>query len=127
MNDFEKQTNYYAHRKQKRLRGPLEAKLFALRRGYEGKIGRHVTEPMLARLLGCTVVHYQRMEKGKHPFKDEYLRKLADYYGADFEELKRLRDTEQLLLRAGFPKNDPRPLMRSALEYAEELAPFLPW
>ena len=124
MNDFDKRTNYYGYRKPSRLRGPLEAKLFALRRGNDSKIGRHVTEPMLARLLGCTVAHYQRMERGRHPFRDEHLHKLADYYGVDFDELKRLRAVEQLLFQAGFPDSDPRPVLWSALDYAEKLALF---
>lgn len=117
-------THYFAWSPPRRARGPLESRLFNLRRGKGSRIGHHVTEPMLAKLLGCSVPHYQRMERGIHPFKDAQLHKLADYYGVDADELLHLRSVEQLLLHTGFPKKNPAPLLWEALEFIEDSGVF---
>ena len=114
----------YKSTKHGRCKGPLEVRLYALRRGEGSKIGRNVTQPMLARLLKCTVQNYQRMESGRQQFKDKHLEKLADYYGVDYGELCQLRLQERLLYMAGFPSEDAYSVLTAALGYAEAMPIF---
>ncbi len=85
-----------------RFYGALERVLIRARKAC------HVTVPMLARLIGCTPAHYQRMERGRHPFSDDQLDILAIELGLDADELRDLQALDRLCRLSGFPVDPDR-------------------
>ncbi|MCC8039378.1 MAG: helix-turn-helix domain-containing protein [Bacteroidales bacterium] len=67
----------------------------------------HITVPMLAKVIGCTPAHYQRMERGIHPFSQDQLRSIAQILRLRLCVIVDLQDID-ILCRASNFNEDPQ-------------------